>query len=307
MSLLPLPLPLSVLSVFASALLAQVGPFAGSADHSMDLPARTRPHVPREEAKAPPAAAVSHDDPVRLRECLATADDEPEDGEDAASAWLARAKGTDAAQAGLCLGVARSRNDDWTGAEQAFLAAVEQAGSDRLLRARLGAMAGNAALAASAPERALAALDPARGEAKALADSALIASIALDRARALVALSRLIEASAALSEARSADPVDAEAWLLSATLARRQDRLAEAQVLIERAAELRPIEPAIGLEAGVIAMLAGRPDAARKSWHSVVTMAPDSDAGTTAQRYIAQLPVTGAAPTKKAVAPAPKP
>lgn len=307
MSLLLLPLPSSVLPMLASALLAQVGPFAGAADHSMDLPARTTAPVSRHVAKPPPAAVVTREDPVRLRECLAAADDEPEDGEDTATAWLARAKGNDAAQAGLCLGVARSRNDDWTGAEQAFVAAVEQAGSDRLLRARLGAMAGNAALAAGAPERALAALDPARGEAKALADTALIAPIALDRARALVALNRLIEASAALSEARSADPVDAEAWLLSATLARRQGRLAEAQVLIERAAELRPIEPAIGLEAGVIAMLAGRPEAARRSWQSVVTMAPDSEAGSTAQRYLAQLPAAVPAPTKKKAGPAPKP
>lgn len=306
-SLLPSSLlPPALLPVLAAGLLAQVGPFSGSGGRS-DLPDPVTQPEPRRAAKSPPVAATSREDPVRLRECLAAAEDEPEDGEDAAAAWLARAKGTDAALAGLCLGVARSRNEDWAGAEQAFLAAIDQAGSDRLLRVRLGAMAGNAALAAGAPERALAALDPARGEAKAVPGSVLIAPIALDRARALVALNRLIEASTALSEARSANPEDAEAWLLSATLARRQGRLAEAQVLIERAAELRPIEPAIGLEAGVIAMLAGRPEAARRSWQSVVTMAPESDTAATAQGYLAQLPAVAPGPPRKAAAPPTKP
>ena len=61
------------------------------------------------------------------------------------------------------------------------------------------------------------------------------------------------------------------------------------QARIERAAALLPIDPAIGLEAGVIAMLAGHEEAARRSWQSVVAAAPDSAEAQTAKGYIAQL------------------
>ena len=57
----------------------------------------------------------------------------------------------------------------------------------------------------------------------------------------------------------------------------------------EKAAELRPIDLEIGLEAGVIAMLSGHEDAARKSWKSVVDADPASPEGQTAQSYLAQL------------------
>ena len=65
--------------------------------------------------------------------------------------------------------------------------------------------------------------------------------------------------------------------------------LAMAQVQIQEAARLLPIDPEIGLEAGVIAMLAGNEDAARKSWQSVVDTAPDSEVARTAHAYLAQL------------------
>jgi len=216
-----------------------------------------------------------------------------------AEAWLASAKGAERGEAQLCLGLAHSRLDNWADAQTAFLAARDLAGADQPLRARLGAMAGNAALAAGAPEPALAALDTAAGDAKTVANPALTASIAIDRARALVGLSRNTEAESALADARTAAPANAEAWLLSATLARRMNNLAEAQARIEQAATLLPIDPAIGLEAGVIAVLSGHDEAARKSWQSVVAAAPDSDEATTAKGYIAQLgpaPVVAAPP-----------
>ena len=70
---------------------------------------------------------------------------------------------------------------------------------------------------------------------------------------------------------------------------RRLDRLGEAQTAIERAALLAPGNPDIGLEAGVIAVLAGREDAARQSWQSVLELAPDTPAAATAKDYLAQL------------------
>jgi hypothetical protein len=51
---------------------------------------------------------------------------------------------------------------------------------------------------------------------------------------------------------------------------------------------LAPKDPAIGLEAGVIAELAGNDDAARKSWNSVVALGPDSAEAQTAKAYLAE-------------------
>ena len=93
----------------------------------------------------------------------------------------------------------------------------------------------------------------------------------------------------ALAEARISTPDNPLAWLLSATLSRRQGKLAEAQAQIEQAARLAPRDPEVGLEAGVIAILDGREDAARKSWQSVAEMAPGTAIGTQAQAYLAQM------------------
>ena len=271
-------------------LIAQVGPFATTPGAGRSTPTEQPVTRPRRApaAKAVPLAppAASH----RGEQCRAEVDDDAEAAADTAQAWLASAAtGADRAEANLCLGLAQSRQEQWAEAEAAFLAGREAAGADRMARARLGAMAGNAALAGGKPEAALAALDGARGDAQGLADPALTATVAVDRARALVSLKRLDEAGAALAEARAASPTSAEAWLLSATLSRRQGQLAQAQSQIEGAAELMPVDPAIGLEAGVTAMLSGHAEAARKSWASVVAAAPDSAEAQTAKGYLAQL------------------
>jgi Flp pilus assembly protein TadD len=150
-------------------------------------------------------------------------------------------------------------------------------------------MAGNAALANGKAGEALGLLAPAAIDAKAASDGALGASISLDRARALVSLGQNGEAATALADARTADPDNAQAWLLSATLSRREKKLIEAQSQIEKAAQLAPREPEVGLEAGVIAVLGGRDEAARRSWNAVVAMSPESPAATTAREYLAQL------------------
>lgn len=283
-------------------LIAQVGPFATTpgagrstpVEHGIARPKRRQTWVV--EGAAPEAAKANSG---RGKDCVAQVDEDADAAAEMAEDWLASgARGAgDQGEANLCLGLARSRTGDWDDAEKAFLAGRDAAGADRMLRARLGAMAGNAALAGGANDRALAALDGAKDDAAGLADAALTTTVALDRARALVALKRPAEAEAALAEARAAGPANPEAWLLSATLSRRQGNLAAAQTQIERAAELMPIDPAVGLEAGVIAMLASHAEAARKSWQSVVTAAPDSPEAETARIYLAQLgpaPTTGA-------------
>ncbi|MAC31331.1 MAG: hypothetical protein CL948_07550, partial [Erythrobacter sp.] len=147
---------------------------------------------------------------------------------------------------------------------------------------------GNAAMAQGKP--AIAEIAFARASRfAASADAPLTASIAVDRARALVALDRREEAAAELAQARASDPANGRAWLLSATLSRRLDRLGEAREQIAQAALLAPQDPAVGLEAGVIAALSGREDDARRSFESVLQVAPQSPEATRARSYLEQL------------------
>ena len=286
---------MAALSLLATPLAAQVGPFTPpGAREASPLPPELRNRKPR--VKAPPPAPALPAPPVperaggELRACLDLAASDPAAAEQSARGWLETAQGAARADAGQCLGVALARAQAWDDAAAAFLAARDAVPPDaHARRARLGALAGNAALAGGEGATALAALDPAASEAQAAGDAALGGEIAIDRARALVALARAAEAEAPLAAARAALPGNAQAWLLSATLSRRLGKLAEAQAQIERAAELLPVEPAIGLEAGIIAVLAGRDEAARKSWASVIAAAPESDAAAAARGYLAQL------------------
>lgn len=270
-----------MLSVIA-LVLAQVGP--GGA----------LPQAPLEmRRKAPPAvqSAVTTD-PLeeRFRQCLEAAASDGESGILAAQAWRDRSSGVEAARASQCLGNAYNYQARWAEAEDAFLAARDAEPADQPgRRAVLGAMAGQAALDHQQPEGAEAHYRRAHEDALRSGRLSLAGSIAADWSRALVALGRLDDAEKALTEARVASPDNPLGWLLSATLARRQDRLAEAQQWIERAAELMPVDPDIGLEAGVIAVLSGRDAAARKSWESVLQVAPGSDTARQAQSYLDQL------------------
>lgn len=266
------------------ALLAQVGPAP-----ALNLPTGLEDRKPRRPAAAAPSPQVPKSR-TPLEECMSAVNSDPPGAVDIAEAWLAQAKGAPTAPAQFCLGSAQAALGHWEEAEAAFLAGRDAAGAaDLRLKAQLGAMAGTTALARDEPARALAALDQAHADAQAATDAELAGDIQVDRSRALVALKREADAATALDEARTANPKNAEAWLLSATLSRRQGKLAEAQTRIEQAVALDPRDPAIGLEAGVIAVLSGRDAAARKSWESVVAAAPDSDAAKIATGYLAQL------------------
>ena len=163
-------------------------------------------------------------------------------------------------------------------------------------RARFSMMAGNAALAGGDSEGAVALLEQAASEARSAAAAPLQALAAIDRARALVALDRQDEAMSALDEATMLVPESSEAWLLKATLLRRMNQLDAAQVAIETAAKLAPASPDICLEAGVIAVLAGRDGAARASWQSVIDLSADSPAAKQAKDYLIQLGPAPATP-----------
>lgn len=277
-----------MISSALALLILQVGPNPSSgAIPGVPEELRERPVRERSDpAEAPPAVRSG-----KLAECLSLAAEDAEAATDFAQAWRgSAATQLELAQSAHCLGLALVRLADFAGAQQAFeLAGSEVPDGAPAYRARLLAMAGNAAMAQDKPalaEVAFARALEAAGEAE---DAPLVASLAVDRARALVALERMDEAAAALSLARGSDPQNARAWLLSATLSRRLERLGEAQRQIEQAALLAPRDAAIGLEAGVIAALAGREEDARKSFESVLLVAPDGPEADRARAYLGQL------------------
>lgn len=271
--LLPVVTPLALM-------LMQVG---------IDPRAGQTPGIPEELRNRPPRGAVEAARPpsrAAIDVCLDTARDDPAKARALADEWVARTSGAQRATGQHCLGVAAGNAGDWPAASAAFLAARDGASEPRF-RARMGALAGSALLAQDRPVEALAALDAA--QALAASDGPLGSEIAQERAVALVTLKRDADAVAALAQARTLGPDDAHAWLLSATLSRRQNDLAAAQAQIEKAASLDPRDPGIGLEAGVIAALGGRDAAARQSFQSVIAAAPDSAEAAAARAYLAQL------------------
>jgi tetratricopeptide (TPR) repeat protein len=257
---------------------------------------------------AQPAAAVAPLPPAsphtlaedRLSLCMDRARNDPTTAISEASRWERETGGTDRSEAQQCLGMAYTALLRWKAAESAFLAAREAAPADAHFRkAQLAAMAGSAALAESRGAAAQVALALAVSDAEASGDTDLQAITRIDLARALVLQGDTARAETELANARTLDPQSPYAWLLSATLARRLGKLDEAQGYIETAATLAPDYPEIGVEAGVIAMLGGKEDAAKKSWQSVIALDPGGEAAATARGYLAQLetPAQGAVAT----------
>ena len=226
----------------------------------------------------------------RLTVCLDQARTDPTTAIVEASGWASEASGIEVSYPQQCLGLAYTSLKRWQAAERDFLAARDAAGaSDHFRRAQLATMAGNAALAEERAADALVSLGLAANDAAVAGDDGLRAMVEVDRARAQVIQGAEGEAEATLAGARTLDAQSPMAWLLSATLARRLGKLDDAQHYIETAAELAPNYPEVGLEAGVIAMLAGHQEAAEASWHSVIELAPNSEAAASAHSYLAQV------------------
>ena len=262
---------------------------------------RARKAAPPPRAPTGPAPTVEQD---RAALCLAKVRSDPPGAAKDAQDWLAESRSAKPLQAPrLCLGMAQAALLQWEAAEQTFsglaLEVPVEGGGETAVAYR--AMAGTAAIAGGFPERALPWLDQAVAGAASIAPAQL-GEIQIDRARALVALDKPAKARTALNEAHRLSPDDPDGWLLSATLYRRARDLTAAQADIEKAAALSATDPAIGLEAGVIAMLGGREAAARKSWDSVIALAPASNEARIAKGYLEQI-----SPTAAATAPAQAP
>ncbi len=274
---------ITALAQIAALALAQVGP--NPAVGGM-------PGVPEELANRPPRdVAVQQPQDAPLGRCLRLASERPQAALDMAQRWREQSESArDLAQSAHCLGLAMVQLGRLEEAQKVFDLAAGEAPDDNLpYAARLSAMAGNAAMARGKPDEALPLIDRAGGMALAAEDKPLAAQLRVDLARTLVALGNDGDAEQALAEARDADATNGEAWLLSATLSRRMKRYGEAQQQIERAGALAPREPAVGLEAGVIAALSGREADAIRSFQSVLLVAPESYEAERARGYLEQL------------------
>ncbi len=224
-------------------------------------------------------------DEVQFAECLTLAGKDPVSAISSASLW-AQEKGGYLARA--CHGFALATDFKFDLAvpiltEAATLA--EAKGDPRA--ARFWAQAGNAAIAAGQADVAVDALS------KALASNTLDnnerADGEVDRARAFVALGKNADGEAALATARQLAPENGTAWLLSATLARRLNKLPDALAFIQTAAAVLPSDPAVALEAGNIAIAAGDDNMARTQWEQAIKIAPNSRQATTARAQLAAL------------------
>ena len=247
---------------------------------------------------AAPAAAQSLPtlDEVQFEECLKLASKDPASAVSSASAW-AQQKGGYLANA--CHGFALATDFKFELAVPILSEAAKLADEKGDPRAAgFWAQAGNAAIAAGQPDIAVEALT------KALASESLTgaerADSEIDRARALVALGKAADAETALATARQLSPENGTAWLLSATLARRMNKLPDALTYIQTSAALLPRDPAVALEAGNIAVAAGDEVTARKQWEQTIIIAPDSRQAVTAT---AQLAALTAAPLTKPAEP----
>ncbi|GAA0737803.1 tetratricopeptide repeat protein [Sphingomonas japonica] len=189
-----------------------------------------------------------------------------------------------------CLGVAFATQAKWPAAAVAFEDAArtaERAGDRRA--GTFWAQAGNAWLAGGDTARARAALDTAIGSGQ-LAEFAL-GEAHLDRARTLVAAGDPGTARTDLDRALQFAPADPLAWLLSATLARRQGDLPRARTDIAQALKRSPDDASVQLEAGNIAVFGNDVAAARTAWEEVQRLAPGSPQAKSAEAALQGLPV----------------
>jgi tetratricopeptide (TPR) repeat protein len=211
----------------------------------------------------------------RFETCAALVKTDPAKAAAEADAWRVGGGGLPAR---LCLGLAYVAQEQFGPAAIAFEQAAREAdiqGDGRA--AALWVQAANAALADGDAGKARGFLDralamptlssPQRGEAY------------LDRARAQVAVDALDAARGDLDQALKLVPRDAMAWLLSATLARRQGDGARATKDIAEAARLAPGEAAIAYEEGNIAALLGKADEAKAAWQRAAKADAESPAG----------------------------
>ncbi len=225
-------------------------------------------------------------EPTRFEACAMLAESNPVSAIDEASTWRIAGGGVLARQ---CEGLAYVTQKRWLPAAAAFEAAAREADINADGRAAfLWVQAGNAALAGNDPAKAAAYFDGALARGQLTGEA--LGEVHLDRARARVALGDMKGARADLDLVAKHVPADPLGWLLSATLARKMNDLPRAQADIEQAATRSPDDASVALEAGNIAILSGRGDAARTAWEAAIKLSPNSPSAKAATESLARLP-----------------
>jgi tetratricopeptide (TPR) repeat protein len=222
---------------------------------------------------------------ARFEACAALAEANPVRAIDEATSWRVAGGGVLARQ---CIGLAYVTQKRWTSAAVAFESAAREADAKGDARAAtLWVQAGNAALAGGDLTKATQYLDAALARGQLTGEQ--LGEAHLDRARARAATGDLKGARVDLDQATKLAPADPLGWLLSSTLARKMNDLPRATADIAEAAKRSPDDASVALEAGNVAMLAGREDAARTAWEAAVKNAPNSLSGKAAAEALARL------------------
>ena len=248
-----------------------------------------------------PAALPSMEE-VDFNECMRLASGDAQSGIVRANEWAQKGGGWRAKQ---CLGFSQFKAGNAAAALTAYEQAAQQATTAKAGDSgKLWVQAGNAALLAGQPPRAIDYLGKAitggqlRGEA--------LGEAHIDRARAYAAAGDMAKAKADLEQAHNLVPQDPLGWLLSATLARREGDLPRARNDIATAAKIAGGDPAIALEAGNIAISAGDKAGARKNWQAAIDLAQGGPEAATAQAHLAQLDAMDAKPAAPAATKTPQ-
>jgi tetratricopeptide (TPR) repeat protein len=232
-----------------------------------------------------PLGKMPGGDMARFDACVALTKSDAARAMTEADAWAKQAQDLPSRH---CLGLAQAAAGNWLPAATTFTRAAAAAeGSSDPRAALLWTQAANAALAGEDPTLARTALD------RALKLPGLTAAMQgeawLDRGRADVMLNDTKAARIDIDQGVKLAPDDPFAWLLSATLARREDDLARAARDIATAGKLSPDDAAVALEAGNIAMAAGAEPAAKIAWERAKTLAPGDPSGQAAAAQLDQL------------------
>ena len=220
----------------------------------------------------------------RLQRCIALTQTDPAAARAEAARWRI-AGGRFAARE--CAGLAFAAEKAWGSAAGEFEEAAREA---QLAKnpgaANYWAQAGNAWLAAAQPAKARAALDWALTAGTLTGLS--LGEAQLDHARALVATGDLDSARTDIDLALTNAADDPLAWLLSATLARREGNPVRAKKDIGEALRRSADDASVQLEAGNIAATAGDETAAREAWGQAARLAPDTAVGRSAVTALRQ-------------------
>lgn len=183
-------------------------------------------------------------DAARYNACLALARQTPEKAIAEASAWRDHGGGLLARQ---CLGLAFVAVERWVPAALAFEQAARDAEINGDARAAtLWVQSANASLAADDAGKARLAFDRALGLPG--LSAAMRGEALLDRGRALVELGNNGAARSDIDAALKLVPEDPMAWLLSATLARREGQATRAAADLAEAEARAPKDPEIAAE-----------------------------------------------------------